>query len=365
MSQPVRRALVVGCGVNGLRTALELARKNVKVTLKSACHPLHPSVCSVGAGGFWMPFRCPDKRVDNWAIQTLDELLQHVSNKKNSLVELVPAINLKRETTPQNELPPWTKDCRLAFQLLTVDMLEWQNRVHDLRLPSIQTLKDSGYHYMWFFNSPVVDTSKMLLTLLNELKDHKNTIDIDLSKKYASLDEMKFDAIELNCDAIVNCTGMGSKILCGDDDLKGGRGVTLLYDRHNSRYRQDMSNTKDAVITTEEPPWGSEIAPAYAIARGEHYVVGGSYLENDDCNMVRDEEKARLKCNAKHLLSIEEDEEAVAEWTGFRPVRSTVRVELDKDQTDIDFVHNYGHGGSGWTTFVGTSLEVTRLLRLE
>ncbi|KAL9180132.1 hypothetical protein ACHAXT_008102 [Thalassiosira profunda] len=44
------KVLVVGSGVIGLRTALELVRREIAVCLVSPRHPLHPSTCSMGSG---------------------------------------------------------------------------------------------------------------------------------------------------------------------------------------------------------------------------------------------------------------------------------------------------------------------------
>jgi D-amino-acid oxidase len=43
--------------------------------------------------------------------------------------------------------------------------------------------------------------------------------------------------------------------------------------------------------------------------------------------------------------------------TGLRPVRPTVRVEREGR-----VVHNYGHGGAGYTLSWGCAQEVVRLL---
>ena len=92
----VEKALVVGCGAVGLRTAVELLRRNVQVVLRAPISPLDPSNTSQGAGGLWMPFHCEDKRVDKWANRTLEELLPMAFDSKNSLVERVAAIYLLR-----------------------------------------------------------------------------------------------------------------------------------------------------------------------------------------------------------------------------------------------------------------------------
>ena len=190
------KVLVVGSGVIGLRTALELLRKNIPVVLRSSHPPLHPKTCSMGAGGLWMPYKCDDPRIDRWSIETLDELLR-ISKASTSTstsgsnvdescpVEIVPTVYLTSshkgpnvddfvksdyKTNIQKDistpLPEWTKDTRLSFQHLTIEMLSWHNHVHKLRIPSEDELSNAGYTHAWFFNPPVVDTPRMLMVSL-------------------------------------------------------------------------------------------------------------------------------------------------------------------------------------------------------
>ena len=47
---------------------------------------------------------------------------------------------------------------------------------------------------------------------------------------------------------------------------------------------------------------------------------------------------------------------------GFRPARSEVRLEADRLGDGRLLVHDYGHGGSGFTLSWGCADEVTRLV---
>ena len=382
------KALVCGSGATGLRTALELLRRGTSVHLRSARPPLDPKTCSMGAGGLWMPYHCEDTRVDKWAAQTLDELLAHKSGTHGeSPVEVVPTVVLKRhhhgptvknfiknderlpnEVDDDGPLPAWTKDPRLDFQHLTVEMLAWQNAVHRLRIPSEAVLKEAGYMHMWLFRPPIVDAPRMLNSMMLEVEMHDLTVDVDTDTHYESLDHMVEDAKTLGCDAIVNCSGLGARDLCGDDQIVGGRGVLLHYDRMCER-RPDphggAAHPNDAAIMVEEPPWGSETETSYIIPRGDMLVVGGTYLEGDAEENVRREERERLIKNAWTLGINTENVEPKDEWVGFRPSRPTTRLEVDESvgkNSGIKVVHNYGHGGSGWTVYVGAAMEAASLV---
>ena len=206
-------------------------------------------------------------------------------------------------------------------------------------------------------------------SMLDEIQSHPNAdvVNVDTGVKYECLQDMVDEAAKLGYDAVVNCTGLGSKAICNDDDLIGARGVLLHFDRQCQRIESDsgMELSNDAVILVEDSPFGVENYPCYLIPRGDKIVVGGSYIENDTFTSIRNTERTRLETNAR-LLGIDTNKaKPVGEWTGFRPYRPTVRLELDSTigkKENITVVHNYGHGGSGWTVFIGAATEVTSLL---
>lgn len=52
----------------------------------------------------------------------------------------------------------------------------------------------------------------------------------------------------------------------------------------------------------------------------------------------------------------------VGTWAGLRPARTSgVRVAVEGGDGGAVIVHNYGHGGSGWTLFWGTAHDAMRL----
>lgn len=387
-----KKVLVIGTGVIGLRTALELLERNASVVLESPRHPTHISTCSMGAGGLWMPFHVNDQRVNKWAQETLDELLPLGNDETNALVEIVPAIVLLKDHTgpvvsdfinhgnykcepgthtETSTFPEWTTmDERIAFQHMTIEMLSWQNIVYRLRIPSQEELIDAGYSYAWLFRPPIVDAPKMLQHLLQEVSNHPNieSINVETGHEYESVQQLRDRAVELNCDTVVNCTGLGASRICLDDHLVGARGILLHFDRSACVRRPSViessygNNIHDAVITTEVI-WGSDTMPCYLIPRGDTIVVGGSYLEGDTELSIGDTERSQLLQNATNMGIDVEKSKIVGEWTGFRPYRQTVRCEIETNESNgIKVVHSYGYGGSGWTVYVGAAKECANLV---
>ena len=168
------KVLIVGSGVIGLRTALELLRRGIRVSLVSPKHPLHSSTCSMGAGGLWMPFHCDDSRTDRWSFDTLSELSRLSLNSatggsgSGALVEVLPAVSFKRND--KSQIPEWATDERsksLAFQHLSIDELYKEGKSQCFRLPGKDVMVEAGYSHAWFFQTPIIDAPKMLMVSHN------------------------------------------------------------------------------------------------------------------------------------------------------------------------------------------------------
>ena len=359
------KVLVVGSGVIGLRTALELLKRNIHVHLVSPCHPLHPSTCSMGAGGLWMPFHIDDTRTDSWASATLSELL-----KDDKLVEMLPAVAFKRN---QDEIPNWATGNALSFQQLSINDLYKESTSQSFRLPRRDVMEDAGYRYAWLFQTPIVNCPKYLVNMLDEIKGHPYTdcVDVETKKYYKTIQEMVHDATKLGCDGVMNCTGLGSKDLCNDNSLVGARGILLHYDRsscvwmgNEDQQSESVSSAglKDSVILIEEPPLGSDTHPCYMIPRGNIIAIGGTYLEGDNTAYIRGAEREKIVHNAQSMGIDIQKSKPVSEWVGFRPYRPTSRLELEQIKNGVKVVHSYGYGGSGWTVFAGVARDAASLM---
>ena len=119
------------------------------------------------------------------------------------------------------------------------------------------------------------------------------------------------------------------------------------------------------VVTNENPPLASDELPSYVIPRGDVIVCGGTYLEGDLNDHVPFEESERIKKCAEVLCPPLASQEPISTWVGFRPARATgIRFETERIDGVLIF-HNYGHGGSGWTVFEGSTQEAVDIVQRE
>lgn len=200
--------------------------------------------------------------------------------------------------------------------------------------------------------------------LVEELQSSEYTEDINFDGvKFASIQEMINEAKKHGCDSLVNCTGLGSKTVCGDESLIGARGILIQFDRA-SCYWDVQPESKDSVIMIEEPPFGSATQPCYMIPRGNIIAVGGTYLEGDSEKEIRAEEMTKMMQNASRMGINTDESMSPNQWVGFRPYRSSARLESDDQwsRQGVKVVHSFGYGGSGWTVYVGVAKAAASLV---
>jgi len=170
-------ALVIGSGVMGLQTAMQLLKRNVHVILRSPTHPLSGPLltgsstaeqnCSIGSGGKWFPTKVDDPRISSWALETLDYLLDFYQTQQENIVEIVPTINAFHRHPPDkpsysyDQPPAWSKHPRVRFERLSIEQL-YVRYSQTMWLPEADAMTQAGYESVWLYFPPIVDTPIML-----------------------------------------------------------------------------------------------------------------------------------------------------------------------------------------------------------
>lgn len=154
----------------------------------------------------------------------------------------------------------------------------------------------------------------------------------------------KLDEIDSKFDLIINCAGFGAKQLVHDVDLEPHRGQVAIV------RKIDIS----CAIVCDDAPL------MYAIPRANDCLFGGTNDLSEDRHVDR-ATTSRIVAECSHSLNIDPPE-ILADRVGIRPFRkSGVRVEREKLPDDRTVIHNYGHGGSGFTLSWGCAMEVLQL----
>ena len=302
---------VIGAGVSGLTTALVLADRGYRTAILA--EKLGPGTTSFAAAAIWYPYDVgPAASAIAWALKSYDRLLRltHDPTSGVSMLEL-----RRYSRTGEIEIPGW------ALPLGAVGLAEIP--------PSFA----SGFA----LNVPLMDTSSYLDYL--EQRFRKAGGEIHLNRSFRKLEE-----IDAGFDFIVNCTGIGARVLLGDLDLEPHRGQV-------------------AVVRRIDQSWGTvcEESPlTYIIPRRNDCVFGGT---NDlSANWAIDPvTTTSVVSECSRILGVSKPT-VLAEQVGLRPFRrSGVRLERVRLANGRRVIHNYGHGGAGFTISWGCAETVADL----
>ncbi|KAK3611952.1 hypothetical protein CHS0354_014029, partial [Potamilus streckersoni] len=134
-------------------------------------------------------------------------------------------------------------------------------------------------------------------------------------------------------DIVVNCSGVGARQLVGDNSVESIRGQIIR-------------------------------CLCICLCRSQEVVLGGISQIGDWDLQHRDLDREYVWKTCTTLLPCLQNAEIVKDWTGLRPARKSIRLEVEYrrlDDRSMTVVHCYGHGGSGITLHWGCAKEVADL----
>lgn len=311
----MKKVIVIGCGVSGLSSAVRLSEAGFRVRIFTRDAP--PDTTSNAAGAIWYPFKCyPKEKALDWSRNTLDTLYQLMSNPETGVYPVT-----FTEYFPDKVPDPW-----------------WKQAVREFRRAEPQELPDL-YRDAYIFEVPFIDVPIYLPWLLNTFKSGGGTI---VRAEISDISE-----IENQADLIVNCSGLGARQVAGDDRVYPIRGQSLRVKAKSSgRYYLDQTGP---------------LTLSYVFPRRNEFVLGGTDEENvyhTDEDPVTTKQIIR---KAKQLDPTLEFKEVLGSLIGLRPARHEVRLELENRSGRSPVIHNYGHGGAGFTLSWGCADEVASL----
>lgn len=302
---------VVGCGISGLSSALLLARAGNDVAIISK--ELPPNTTSNKAAAFWSPYYANGERVTRWSKESFWEY-EKLCAIKESGISMKELRCYHKTGTPQSE--------------------DWTDAIPNKNYRSLSAVElPIGFDEGFSLQVPLIETQIFLPYLINEFI---NAGGIILQREIKSLDELSGES-----DLIINCTGMGARTLVNDVAMIPVKGQIVFLDLH-----------------LEIPIILDEHAPTYIVQRKDGCMVGGTREENIYTETVDEETLKNIIARASDLVPEIKTAKRITEWAGLRPYRNKVRCERNGN-----IIHNYGHGGSGFTLAWGCANEVLELVK--
>jgi D-amino-acid oxidase len=314
-----KEALVLGAGVSGLSSAILLLQEGFRVHIWA--REFSPQTTSDVAAAVWYPFLVADtahETVVSWASATDRYLRAHALDDLASGC----VVRTVREVFDKPVADPW-----------------WRDAVERFRRPSRDDLP-AGYVDGYETDVLLIDASRYMAWLMRRYELLGGTYE---RREVKTVGEALEEAALL-----VNCTGLGSQALFGDTTMYPVRGQVVLA----------RSNGYETVLADLEASSG----PAAIVPRLDDIVLGVTVQPNDWNLDVDPADTEAILQRVRALSEAFADVDIIAQRVGLRPGRPSVRVELEHiDGKPV--IHNYGHGGNGYTLSWGCAHDVAALAR--
>jgi D-amino-acid oxidase len=116
-----------------------------------------------------------------------------------------------------------------------------------------------------------------------------------------------------------------------------------------------------ALIETDEsrPVYLDNELPLYIVPRKDAMIVGGTYEEQVLEEKTEPATIEKILQTAYSVFPELQQKKVIGSWAGLRPFRKEVRLEREPG---TNIIHNYGHGGSGFTLAFGCAADVAALV---
>ena len=307
------RIAIIGAGISGMSTAFLMMQKSHRITIFAKA--FSPNVTSDRAAAFWFPYHIRnDKRGIQWC-RISYQYYKELAEQEKTGISMCKMIKVVRNGVEEED-PVWV-DFMPAGSYRFMQSSELS--------PGIAR----GYEV----NVPLVETQIFLPYLQIQLQ--QNGV-VFVKKEFKDFNEVATDY-----DIVINCSALGAADLCNDRSVIPVRGqVALLAPKNN--FPIYLDNEKQL----------------YIVPRKDAIIIGGTYEEGIESETTEPSTIERLLNNAYEVFPELRQKRAIGSWAGLRPYRPEVRVEHDEG---TNIIHNYGHGGSGFTLSFGCAEEVARI----
>ena len=308
--------IIIGCGVSGLSCGIRLLQAGFG-EVRIVARELPPHTTSDRAAAVWYPYKAyPEDKVLSWGAATFRAMTELMADPASGISNTT-LIEPFDEATAD----PWWKEAVTSFRHARPEELPpgYQDG-YVVEVPLIETPVYMNYLVAWFKR------------LGGETEQGEVSALADLAEKGR---------------LIINCAGLGARELTSDEGLYPIRGqiirVTAIADK--TSFVDEFSHK----------------SLAYVVPRRDDTIIGGS-AEIGNWNLTADPQTAgeilRKCCELQPALA---EVEILEHAVGLRPGRDRIRLECEALGHACAVIHNYGHGGAGFTLSWGCADDVIAL----
>jgi D-amino-acid oxidase len=308
--------IIIGCGVSGLSCGIRLLQAGFG-KVRIVARDLPPHTTSNRAAAVWYPYKAyPEDKVLGWGAATFRAMTELMADPLSGISNTT-LIEPFDETTAD----PWWKEAVTSFR-----------HARPEELPP-------GYQDGYVVEVPLIETPVYMNYLVTWFKRLGGEIGQEEVSTIADLAE--------NGRLIINCAGLGAKELAGDEGLYPIRGqiirVTAIADK--TSFVDEFSHK----------------SLAYVVPRRDDTIIGGT-AEVGNWNLTADPQTAgEILSKCRELQPALAEVEILEHVVGLRPGRDRIRLGYESLGDSCAVIHNYGHGGAGFTLSWGCADEVTAL----
>lgn len=315
----MQQITIIGCGISGLTTAIVLQDAGFEVNI--IAENLPQNTTSAVAAAIWFPYAVqPREKVNHWSYASYKkfEALSELPEAGVSMVELTVLI--------EKEADAWWKKALPAGKV-------YQANPEDL---------PGKFPLGYILTVPMIETPIYLAYLFDRFQQAGGRF---IQQKITNLLTLtQGDRI------VVNCAGLGARELVDDQAMYPIQGqIVKSKPKKEARYIVAEFTFGNA---------GTELA--YVFPRRDCVVLGGTAVKGAESitpdPQVSEGILARCQAISPELGPIEIEHVAV----GLRPGRPEIRLEREGN-----IIHNYGHGGGGFTVSWGCAGEVRKWVLLK
>ena len=356
-----RNVAIIGAGVSGITCGVVFAEHGYRTAIFAK--EIGQQTTSSVAAAIWFPYHVePAERVIPLALETYQVLIE-LARFPESGVSIIETRQFLR--TGEIEIPEWAISLGASVIPSEVDngaageAATWTGRPEAERTGS-ERIKSRGAKFKFSprdpstgpayagsaqddhcfasgfsLRVPLMDTTIYLDYLTTRF--HKAGGEIHASIRFEKLED-----VDKRFDFVINCAGIGARELVHDADLEPHRGQVAIVPK--------IENLSAAIVCDDEPLM-------YAIPRANDCVFGGTN-ELSEKLAADPATTQRIVEECSRVLNIDKPA-VVAERVGLRPFRrSGIRLQRDRLSDGRTVIHNYGHGGAGFTLSWGCAREV-------